>query len=837
VLGAAWKVSENEVAIVVEPRVLSSHEFQWDQKGADIDGEATGDYSGWSVSLSDDGTVVAIGALVNDENGIFSGHVRVYAWNSSSWVQRGADIDGEADVNFSGSSVSLSSDGAVVAIGAQYNDGVNGYYSGHVRVYTWNSSSWIQRGADIDGEGVYDRSGGSGVSLSNDGTVVAIGASGNDGVNGSDSGHVRIYAWVSSSWVQKGADIDGEAVDDQSGISVSLSNDGSVVAIGAYLNNNVNGYYSGHVRVYSLNSSSWIQRGADIDGEAASNYSGRSVSLSSDGTVVAIGAYGNDGVNGPDSGHVRVYIWNSTSWVQRGADIDGEAAGDQSGASVSLSNDGTVVAIGAYSNDGDNGSRSGHVTVYGWNSSSSSWVQKGADIDGEAAGDQSGISVSLSNDGSVVAIGAPLNSGNGTDSGHVRVYSFVQPSDVPSVLPSDEPSVLPSDKPSVLSSDEPSVLPSVSNRPSDKPSFEPSVSISPSDGPSSQPSVSVSPSGAPSSQPSMSMTPSIVPSSQPSVLPSDEPSVLPSDEPSVLPSEEPSVLPSDEPSVLPSDEPSVLPSDEPSVLPSDEPSVLPSDEPSVLPSDEPSVLPSDEPSVLPSDEPSVLPSDEPSVLPSDEPSVLPSDEPSVLPSEEPSVLPSDEPSVLPSDEPSLLPSDEPSVLPSDEPSVLPSDEPSVIPSDEPSVLPSEEPSVLPSDEPSVLPSDEPSVLPSDEPSVLPSDEPSVLPSASSLPSALPSISTAPSCVPSTSPSPTKTPKSTKDSRGLKAKSDGCSGKSFRSEKSSKSSEKKFKSGKGTKRRNVISFGNNEKGLNVKEGSSERGTFVEFVVLEDGMNLE
>eukprot|EP00979_Chaetoceros_neogracilis_P005759 scaffold1080_cov145-Chaetoceros_neogracile.AAC.3 len=684
VLGAAWKVSDNEVAIVVEERVLSSHEFQWDQKGADIDGEAEGDISGGSVSLSNDGTVVAIGASDNDENGNLSGHVRIFAWVSSAWVQMGANIDGEAADDRSGSSVSLSNDGTVVAIGGPLNDG-NGTNSGHVRVYAWDYPSWVQMGADIDGEAADDQSGYS-VSLSSDGTVVAIGASDND-ENGNLSGHVRVYAWVSSSWIQRGADIDGEAASDQSGWSVSLSNDGTVVAIGA-VGNDGNGTNSGHVRVYAWDDSSWVQRGDDIDGESTfeDSNSGYSVSLSSNGTVVAIGAIRNDG-NGGSSGHVRVYAWVSSSWIQRGADIDGEAASDQSGWSVSLSNDGTVVAIGAVGNDG-NRDRSGHVRVYTWDYPS--WVQMGSDIDGEAADDQSGYSVSLSSNGTVVAIGARRNDGNGGSSGHVRVYSFVRPSDEPSVLPSDEPSV----------------------------------------------------------------------------------------------------LPSDEPSVHPSDEASVLPSDEPSVLPSDEPSVLPSDEPSVLPSDEPSVLPSDEPSVLPSDEPSVLPSDEPSVLPSDEPSVLPSDEPSVLPSDEPSVLPSDEPSVLPSDEPSLLPSDEPSVLPS--------------------------------------------------------DEPSVFPSASSLPSALPSISTAPSCVPSMSPSPTKTPKSTKDSRGLKAKSDGCSGKSFASEKSSKSNKKKRgkgtksnkkKRGKGTKRRNVISFGNNEKGLNVKEGSSERGTFVEFVVLEDGMNLE
>jgi co-chaperonin GroES (HSP10) len=560
------------------------------------------------MNLSNDGTVVAIGAGTNDGNGSYSGHVRVYAWNSSSWIQRGADIDGEAAYDYSGRSVSLSSeDGTVVAIGANR----------HVKVYAWDYPSWIQMGANIDGEDEYyfDRHS---VSLSSDGMVVAIGAPRNS-ENGNDSaGHVRVYAWDSSLWIQRGADIDGETANDESGRSVSLSNDGTVVAIGALLNDG-NGTDSGHVKVYAWDYPSWVQMGNDIDGEDECDRSGWSVSLNSDGTVVAIGAPYND-ENGSYSGHVRVYAWDYPSWDQMGADIGGEASNDFAGQSVSLNSYGTVVAIDAHGND-DNGTNSGHVRVYAWNSTS--WDQMGTDIDGEAASDQSGWSVSLSNDGTVVAIGAVGNDGNGSYSGHVRVYSFVQSSD------------------------------------------------------------------------------------------------------------------------------------------------------------------------------------------------------------EPSVLPSDEPSVLPSDEPSVLPSDEPSVLPSDEPSVLPSDEPSVLPSDEPSVLPSDEPSVLPSDEPSVLPSDEPSVLPSDEPSVLPSDEPSVLPSASSLPSALPSISIAPSCIPSMSPSPTKTPKSTKD-RGLKAKSDGCSGKSFRSEKSSKSK-------KSTKRRNVISFGNNEKGVKDKKGSSEGGTLVEIVVIEEGMN--
>ena len=144
--------------------------------------------------------------------------------------QLGSDIDGEAAGDGFWTSVSLSSDGTRVAIGATNNDG-NGSSAGHVRVYDWNGTAWVQAGSDIDGEAAYDQSGYS-VSLSSDGTRVAIGAATNDG-GGSNSGHVRIYDWTNGAWVQAGSDIDGEAANDHSGHSVSLSSDGTRVAIGA----------------------------------------------------------------------------------------------------------------------------------------------------------------------------------------------------------------------------------------------------------------------------------------------------------------------------------------------------------------------------------------------------------------------------------------------------------------------------------------------------------------------------------------------------------------------------------------------------------------------------
>src|SRR5215216_6037855 len=121
--------------------------------------------------------------------------------------------------------------------------------------------------------------------LSSDGTIMAVGARSNDG-NGSNSGHVQVYRNISGVWTQIGSDINGEAGDDISGDSVSLSSDGSTVAIGASRNDG-NGTSSGHVRAYQNISGVWTQIGSDINGEAPFDESGASVSLSSDGSILA----------------------------------------------------------------------------------------------------------------------------------------------------------------------------------------------------------------------------------------------------------------------------------------------------------------------------------------------------------------------------------------------------------------------------------------------------------------------------------------------------------------------------------------------------------------------
>ena len=602
----------------------------WTQRGADIDGEAAGDESGWSTVMSNDGNTITISAPRNDGAGADSGHIRIFDWSGSSWVQRGLDIDGEAKTftngDFSSSSVSVNGNvasidgwdihleqvklgslgatgpstvagyatpsdstpnptyGARISRGdqnapnsASYNYSVNGstlqMYSstsvyggdvlhgpyvvskepvyvaagsdlsfewraqggsdafdvyayalntdtgetinllnqtgsgtndsgwqtvnvdipttgnykfvfvsgtfdetfgtvagaslyidnvnvgaapgalsysqllanlteagaltsiamsedgntvsiadfgaestaGQVRVYSWDGSAWIQKGADLVGEAPGDAV--SSISMSGDGDTIVMGASYNDG-NGTDAGHARVYDWNGSSWVQRSNDIDGQSAADYSGQSVSISDDGNTMALSSP-GNNSNGNDSGHVRIFTWSGTAWIAVGNPIVGESAEDQI-NNVSISTDGETIAVGATGNDG-NGADSGHVRVYNWNGTAWTQIGDDINGEAAGDMSGYSVALSDAGDTVAIGAPANDGS-GSNAGHVRLYDWNGTA--WVQRGADLDGEAIDDRSGSSVSINSIGSTVVVGAPNNDGNGADSGHSKVYDW-----------------------------------------------------------------------------------------------------------------------------------------------------------------------------------------------------------------------------------------------------------------------------------------------------------------------------------------------------------------------------------------------------------------------------
>lgn len=201
----------------------------WIQLGEDIDGEESGDYSGCSVSLNAEGLRLAVGSRLNDGANNNSGNVRVYEYKHDGfeWVQLGNDIDGDIDNGDTGSSLSLSGNGKIVAVltSTLSSSNTSDYFS----VYEYIGSSWVQLGEDIPVDGLVNNANAA-VSINHDGTILAVGASDHP------SGYAIIYYYDGTNWLQLETSIDGESTGDKSGFSVSLSSDGNRVAVGAYHN-------------------------------------------------------------------------------------------------------------------------------------------------------------------------------------------------------------------------------------------------------------------------------------------------------------------------------------------------------------------------------------------------------------------------------------------------------------------------------------------------------------------------------------------------------------------------------------------------------------------------
>jgi hypothetical protein len=379
------------------------------QVGPDVAGRA-GD--GISVaSLSSDGSRLAIGSPRSGENGTNSGEVRIFEYSGHDWEPLGGNLVGaSADSSF-GNAVSLSHNGMRVAVGSRRSD-VNGEDSGRAQVFEWSGAEWVQLGSSMDGDGAGDEFGSS-VALSGDGEHLAVGAIWADST-GLMTGEVRVFEWSGGDWVAIGPILAG-VEDAEMFRKVSISYDGARLAVGAP-GSDANGSDSGRVLVYEWNGTEWIQLGSDIIGENAVDQAAQ-ISLSPDGQTLAIGANLNDG-NGESAGHVRVFRWNGSEWVQLGMDIDGDSARDVFGVSTSLSQDGNRLAVGA---SGSNDS-AGYARVYEW--SGETWQKLGDDVRGDAPKDFCGSQVALTPDGNRVAVVNSKSDLYGEDSGHVEVYDY-----------------------------------------------------------------------------------------------------------------------------------------------------------------------------------------------------------------------------------------------------------------------------------------------------------------------------------------------------------------------------------------------------------------------------
>jgi len=388
--------------------------FSWDQVGSPLIGSQARALFGDSVAQSSNGYIVAVGATFDNTGGSKAGGVYVYGLNQKQWSVIGTPIFGDPG-DLAGQSVALSGDGTCVGFGSRaysYNEYAR---LGKVSVYIYEHGDWAPKGNPIRGQHAGDEAGFS-LAMSESGNILAVPAWQNDDVQ-QDSGHVRIFEYTLTDWKQLGLTLNGSNKSDFFGFSVSLSSDGKRLAVGAPQINTGKGY----VRAFEYSSSGvWLQLGLDINGEEANGWAGSAVSLSSSGEYVAVGS--------SNSATVRVYKYQQSSgWIQVGNDLVGQS-GSQFGASLSISGNGTVIAIGAsyYSPPEDSVTYTGIIQVYRLDQYET-WQQLGASLVGYQPSQMTGNAVSLSLDGEVL-IGASygydaiINGDLASDAGKVVIY-------------------------------------------------------------------------------------------------------------------------------------------------------------------------------------------------------------------------------------------------------------------------------------------------------------------------------------------------------------------------------------------------------------------------------
>jgi hypothetical protein len=484
------------------------------------EGGALPGHSGNAVAVSADGSTIAVGAPhegssargvngnAKDDSAYNAGAVYIFTRKGESWAQPvyfKASNTGSGD-HF-GSTIALSADGATLAVGALWESsaatGINGDQNdnsipqaGAVYVFTRAGNTWTQQAyikasntgkagkGDVPGEG--DQFGFS-LTLSGDGSTLAVGAVSEDsnasGVNGdqsndawSSSGAVYVFSRSGGTWTQQAylkADAATNAgLGDQFGYSVSLSANGDTLAVGVYdesgSGRTVNAPVdrgrggSGAVYIFGRAGATW-SRDAYLKTWNAENGDswGSAVALSSDGNTLAVGSLDEDclcpgvhtdptvGIGDQKSdtsaGGAAVFVRTGTTWTQQAyIKPSNPTAGDWYGVRLAISGDGNTLAVAAPNEDGTakgiNGKPDDEATeagaVYLFRRTGTAWTQvayvKAANTD---AYDEFGSAVAVSRDGRTIVIGARGEDGAGVKGNQAdnsidesgAVYVFDQP--------------------------------------------------------------------------------------------------------------------------------------------------------------------------------------------------------------------------------------------------------------------------------------------------------------------------------------------------------------------------------------------------------------------------
>lgn len=302
-----------------------------------------GDQFGFGLALSADGNTLAVGAISedsgatgadadpSDNSALSAGAVYLYSRSGGSWTQQAylkSSNPGAGDLF--GYSVALSADGGVLAAAAYDEDGSlagtnevqddEAVGTGALYIFSRDGGDWTQQAYLKPSNSERNDAFGVAVAISADGRTVAGTALDEDGmttgVNSTpqpdmeinlSTGAVYLYTRDDGGWAEQAyIKASNTGPNDTFGARLALSADGGTLAVGAQLEDSAgqgvdaiqdddSAQEAGAVYLFTRQGSTWTQS-AYVKGSNTEAYDefGSSIALNGDGTLMAIGARGED---------------------------------------------------------------------------------------------------------------------------------------------------------------------------------------------------------------------------------------------------------------------------------------------------------------------------------------------------------------------------------------------------------------------------------------------------------------------------------------------------------------------------------------------------------------
>ncbi len=375
-------------------------------------------FFGQSVSISSDGNVIAAGTNIGT-----GGSASIYKWYTANWQETKLERPSSTENDFYGHAVSLNGSGNYAAAGAYGFNQIGA-------VYIFKQSLIITEPWDLvktlsAGDGSVDDYFGYSVSMSRNGSILAVGAPGKDSIDKMNTGTVYIYAKGSDDWsliTTITADAIDQEAEDKFGTAVAVSADGTYIAVSTPNASQ----FKGAVYVYEKSGNNYIKRKKLMaDDSSINSLLGTSISISDNGLIISAGAPGCDIAGKVNQGAVYIFEHNGSTWIQikKLTSSDG-LSNDGFGNSVSLSFDGTFLCAGSSRSDFQTMSDSGAVYIFNRNAGIYTEYKKHIALDG-GTDFLLGSAVAISYDGGKVktAAGSKGDSTQIPRKGSVYVFS------------------------------------------------------------------------------------------------------------------------------------------------------------------------------------------------------------------------------------------------------------------------------------------------------------------------------------------------------------------------------------------------------------------------------